>query len=177
MVATPERNITMIEIELKDDEISAALDRVARNLTDMSPLMNSIGELVEFQTEQRFEEGVSPEGVPWAPKSEATRAAYERRGVAVDYRPLFGPNVDGEPLRKSFSRSYGPDFVEVGTNKIYSAVMQFGAKQGAFGADAAGHPVPWGNIPARPYLGISEENRTQILEEIDEWLARAASGD
>ena len=166
----------MIEVELKDEAITAALDRLRRHLTDLSPVMNEIGEFLEDQTVRRFDEGVSPEGRPWAPKSAATIAAYERRGQRVDFRPLFGPNTDGIPLRKSFFRQYGPDFVEVGTNKPYAAVMQFGASKGAFGATSRGSPIPWGDIPARPYLGISETDRENILAEIDEWFARATEG-
>ncbi len=167
----------MIEVELKEEEITALLARLQRSLADLSPVMNSIGEQLEYQTEQRFEEGMSPDGLPWAPKSPATIAAYERRGQRVDFRPLFGPNVDGQPLRRSFFRQYGPDWVEVGTNKIYSAVMQFGAAKGAFGVNARGSPIPWGDIPARPFLGISDQDRTNITETIEEWLAAVAAKD
>ena len=67
-------------------------------------------------------------------------------------------------------RDYGPDFVEIGTNKIYAAVMQFGAAKGAFGTDAGGSSIPWGAIPARPFLGISDQDRTNIAATVDEWL-------
>ena len=160
----------MITVKLKEDQISGVLMRLARHLSDMSPVMNSIGEQLEYQTEQRFDQGVSPDGVPWAPKSQATIDAYTKRGQSVDFRPLFGPNTDGTPLRASFFRDYGPDFVEVGTNKVQATVMQFGAAKGAFGADAAGHPIPWGRIPARPFLGISDIDRNNINATVEEWL-------
>ena len=166
----------MIEVELKEEEITALLGRLHRHLTDLSPVMNEIGEFLEDQTVRRFDEGVSPEGKPWAPKSATTIAAYERRGQRVDFRPLFGPNTDGIPLRKSFARQYGPDFVEVGTNKNYAAVMQFGARKGAFGTTSRGGSIPWGDIPARPYLGISDADRAGITDIIEEWLARATEG-
>jgi len=73
-------------------------------------------------------------------------------------------------LRSSFFRDYGPDFVELGTNKIYSAVMQFGAAKGAFGTNARGGSIPWGNIPARPFLGISDQDRLNIAGIVEEWL-------
>ena len=164
----------MFTVELKEDEISIALERLARAVSDMSPIMNSIGEQLEFTTVQRFDEGVSPDGVPWAPKSQATIDAYTKRSQAVDLRPLYGPNLDGNPLRSSFFRNFGPEFVEVGTNKIQAAVMQFGAAKGAFGADQAGHPIPWGRIPARPFLGISDLDRNNITATVEEWLAGIA---
>lgn len=160
----------MITVELEDADVERILARLSASLSDMSEVMNEIGEQLEFETVKRFEDGVAPDGTPWAPKSPTTIAAYERRGQTVDVRPLFGPNVDGQPLRTSFFRDYGPDFVELGTNKIYSAVMQFGAAKGAFGTDARGGSIPWGNIPARPFLGISDQDRINIAAIVEEWL-------
>ncbi len=160
----------MITIEIKDDEITALFRRLSGHLADMSDVMNSVGEQLEYQTEQRFAEGVAPDGTPWAPKSQTTIDAYTRRGQSVDFRPLFGPNADGTPLRSSFFRNYGPDFVEIGTNKIYAGVMQFGAGQGAFGTTGKGGPIPWGNIPARPFLGLSDTDRQNITATVEEWL-------
>ena len=58
---------------------------------------------------------------------------------------------------------------------IYAAVMQLGAAQGEFGArigkDKNG---PWGDIPARPFLGVGPTDRENILETITEYLATAA---
>jgi phage virion morphogenesis protein len=151
----------MLSFEINDAAAIAALDKLSAHLSDLSEVMNSIGEQVEYQTEQRFLQGVSPEGIAWAPKSAATLAAYARRGSAVDSRPLFGLNADGIPLRQSFFRNYG----------IYAAVMQGGAAKGAFGATSRGTPIPWGAIPARPFLGLSETDRANIIATVDEWLS------
>jgi len=161
----------MIEIVFNDAEVQAQLDRIGEHLADMSGLMNELGEQLVYETEQRFDQGVSPEGVTWAPKSQTTLDAYRKRGQTVDVRPLFGPNADGIALRKSIVHDYGSDYVEVGTNKIQAGVMQFGAAQGAFGANAIGRPLPWGDIPARPFIGISEQDRTNISASVEEWLA------
>ncbi|MEQ3671482.1 MAG: phage virion morphogenesis protein [Pseudophaeobacter sp.] len=64
--------------------------------------------------------------------------------------------------------------VEYGSNAIQSAVMQFGAAKGAFGTASNGSSIPWGNIPARPFIGISEEDETNLALELEEWLERAA---
>jgi len=164
----------MIKTEINDAELTAALAQLNAHLSDMTPVFEVLGDLLEDSTERRFEEGISPDGVAWAPKTQATLDAYKRRGQTVSFKPLFGPNVDGLPLRKSFFHDAGPDRLEVGTNKIQAAVMQFGAAQGAFGKNAIDKPIPWGNIPARPYLGISQEDRTQITLAIEEWLEEAA---
>jgi rhamnose transport system permease protein len=66
--------------------------------------------------------------------------------------------VSGSLSRSLFAFS-GPDHAGVASPAIYGAVMQFGAAQGAFGTTARGAPIPWGSIPARPFLGRSEEVR------------------
>jgi phage gpG-like protein len=59
---------------------------------------------------------------------------------------------------------------------IYAAVQQFGAAKGAFGRTSRGAPIPWGNIPARPFLGISAEDEPLMLEIVAEWFQAAATG-
>lgn len=164
----------MIIIEIDEAAILATLDRVARAVTDLQPVMQDIGETMVESTRERFLTGVSPEGQAWAPKSEATLAQYRRQGGAVDQRPLWGPSGN---LHTLFASQAGTDQVSWGTNVIYSAVMQFGAARGAFGNDAAGHPIPWGDIPARPFLGVSEEDRIGIILALEDWLTRAWEGE
>lgn len=160
----------MIKVEITDEEVDAMLARLRESLGDMTEIFEVIGEQLEDSTEKRFLTGVSPEGIAWAPKAQATIDAYAARGLSVDSRPLFGPNLDTLPLRQSFFRDAGPDSLEVGTNKVQAAVMQFGASKGQFGTAANGSSVPWGDIPARPFLGISEADRGNILATIEEWI-------
>ncbi|PWE29972.1 phage virion morphogenesis protein [Maritimibacter sp. 55A14] len=161
----------MIAVTFNADEVTDALDRIAAGLTDMTDLMEELGELLVASTKDRFTEGKAPDGTPWAPKSQATIAAYLARGDRVAFRPLFGPSGR---LSSEIAHRAGPQSVEVGSSLIYAAVQQFGAAKGAFGTNAIGRPIPWGNIPARPFLGLSEEDETNILATIDEWLARSA---
>ncbi len=164
----------MLRTELKEDGVAEVLGRLAASLTDLRPVMTEIGEAAVETTEQRFRQGVDPEGRPWAPKSPATLAAYARRGKTAP-RPLWGPGDDVH-LAESIFYEAGSDWTEIGTNKIQSAVMQYGAAKGAFGATKRGSQIPWGDIPARPYLGISEADRTNIAEIVEEWLERVAAG-
>jgi phage virion morphogenesis protein len=157
----------MIEIELKDDAVVAALARLDAGLRDPRPLMQEIGELLVESTKDRFKAGTAPDGSAWAPKTQATRDAYARRGERVDERPLWGPS---RMLASQIFPRATSDRVEVGSNRIYAAVMQFGAAQGAFGRNARGSPIPWGDIPARPFLGVSAADREGVLEAIGLWL-------
>jgi phage gpG-like protein len=169
----------MIRIELKEDEISAMLARVSRSLADTTDLMNDLGRVLVKTTKDRIEAGLTPVGTPFAPRSPATLDRYAAL-KKVYGKPL---NVSLE-MRQGIFHQYGNDYAEVGSNAIQAAVMQFGAPAGAFGAsigkDKLGrdhfHSIPWGDIPARPFLGISDEDRTNLAATISEWLEGIATG-
>lgn len=157
----------MISIEIDDAEIRAALEAAIGALSDMSPLMNKIGAAVRDQTEDRFQVATSPDGDPWAPRSPSTLKSYERRarkpgGVAswggiLHYSGQMSGNIFHE---------FGPDFAAVGSPEPYAAMMQFGGSKERF-------PHLWGDIPARPYLGLSDDDRLNVLEIIAEHLGAA----
>ena len=75
----------------------------------------------------------------------------------------------------------------VGTNIPYASTHQFGASKGEFGSFSViarairgkytrlkSNPkvqVPWGDIPAREFLGVSEAGRVQIVDTLNNYLA------
>ncbi len=164
----------MITIVYDASSVRAALDRVAAAVTDLQPVMQDIGEEMVVSTKERFLAGTTPEGAAWAPKSETTIEHYRRRGDPVDPRPLFGPTR--RLSSEIFSQASATD-VEWGSNLIQAAVMQFGAAKGAFGTNAAGGSIPWGDIPARPFLGVSDDDRDSIRALLDDWLTQAWDGE
>lgn len=159
-------------ITIENDEITAALDRVSAALTDTTPLMQDLGEYFVKSTTDRFPTGRAPDGSVWAPKSPVTIARQGgRRTNRLDTRPLFGPSG---ALSSTIRYEPQPNQVEWGSPMIYAAVQQFGAAQGAFGQTSRGGPIPWGNIPARPFLGISAEDQVAVLDIIADYVATAA---
>lgn len=157
----------MFTIEIKDDEITAALDRLLLDLGDMTEVMQEIGELLMASTKDRFTKGEAPDGSKWAAKSQTTLNAYgARKSNRVDSRPLFGPSG---MLSSQIFYEVGSNQVEVGSNRVYAAMMQFGGTKAAF-------PHLWGDIPARPFLGVSEDDRAGILATVEDWLATSAQG-
>ena len=154
----------MIDVQINDAEVEAHFAELNRRLTDMSRPMQDIALGLRDTTEDRFFQGVSPEGFAWAANTEATLARKS------DIRPLFGGSGAGLALHSSIFANSGPDYAEVGTNKEQGAVMHYGAKKGAFGQTTDQVPIPFGDIPARPFLGLSEIDRTNIAETVREWL-------
>ena len=129
----------------------------------------SVWQLVP-QVQQRFAEGASPDGIPWAPKSQATLDRYRREGDGAPTRPLFGPSGS---LNRNIFPEASADEVLIGSTMIYAAVQQFGAAKGQFGAAKNASPIPWGNIPARPFLGVSPEDEVNILATVEDYLTGA----
>lgn len=165
----------MIEVEFDGGaEIERLFAQVTAHLADPRLLMQDIGEQQIAATRARFLAGLAPDGSVWAPKSPATLAAQAARGAPVDDRPL----IAGGTLHRTLNYQVSADgqSVAIGSNQIYAAVQHFGAAKGAFGTDTRGRSIPWGDIPARPYLGLSDQDRTDIAAIITEWLESALSG-
>ncbi|PZQ20147.1 MAG: phage virion morphogenesis protein, partial [Sphingopyxis macrogoltabida] len=129
-----------------------------------------IGDYVIRVTKERFKKGIAPDGNAWTPKSPATLATYLARGDGDRPKPLIGPSGRLSSEIAQYADAQG---VEIGSSLEYSAVMQDGARKGAFGKNAHGNPIPWGDIPARPWLGLSDEDEANIILLADDYLEQA----
>ena len=157
-----------ITVKINVDEITARLGKAKDALGDLTPVYQDIGEYLIESTKARFRRGEAPDGTRWRAKQPATIAAYLRRGDGSRPDPLIGPSKRLSTEIAMFANAAG---VEVGSALEYSAVHQFGAAKGSFGENAAGRPIPWGDIPARPYLGLSDDDERNILDIVDEHLS------
>lgn len=161
-----------ITVTLDDAEVKTALTRLGTRMSDLSPAMRSIGEKLLQSTRGRIEHGgPAPDGAPWAPLSPVTLARKKGVGKLIERGRLLG----------SFNYRADAYSVTVGTNVVYAAVHQFGMRRGYAGT---GHyktrrgsfPIPWGDIPARPFLGVSSADRASILDTLTDYLQRSATG-
>lgn len=157
----------MIGITFNAETSQAALRRAADLLDDMTPVYRDIGEYLIEATRKRFLSGTAPDGTAWAAKSQATLDRYRRLGYGNLGRPLIGPS---KSLSRQILQFVSRDGVTVGSNLIYSRVMQEGAAKGAFGSDSKGRPIPWGRIPARTWLGLSEADELAIVDIAEEHI-------
>ena len=157
----------MIKVEFNAKPVFDALAKARELLEDMTPIHQDIGEYMLQATRDRFRRGEGPDDVAWRPKSATTLAKYLARGDGNRPKPLIGPSGR---LSTEIAVYAGRDSVEIGSALEYSAVMQHGAVKGAFGRDSRNHPIPWGTIPARPWLGISETDELDIIDIVDEHI-------
>lgn len=157
----------MISIQFNADAVFAQLARARASLTDMTPVYQDIGEYMVKATRDRFATSTAPDGTRWRAKSPATLAKYLRSGDGARPYPLIGPSGR---LGKEIASAVTRNSAEIGSALEYSAVMQDGAAKGAFGTNKIGRPLPWGTIPARPWLGVSVADEAAIIDIVDEHL-------
>ena len=158
-------------MEFTDDEITPALGRMYDAVDDMSLFMTALAGMMVASTQDRMLRGEQPDGQPFAPRSPVTLEQYAKNGFSFG-----GPLHYSRRLVESIYPESGPDYARIGTNVEQAAVMQFGASHGDFGETDRGGPIPWGDIPARPFMGISDDDRTNIMAELAEWLQTAVDG-
>jgi phage gpG-like protein len=167
----------MIRIEIDDRELLGALTRLIERAEHPDLAMREIGERLTESTQARFAASTAPDGSRWAPNAQATildhlggRGGFSKKtgkvtargsALAMNKRPLVASGL----LRDSVHWDLidGGRGVEVGTDRFAdaweagAAVHQFGSRDG--------------RIPARPFLGVSGEDRETILDVLEGYLS------
>jgi len=158
----------MITIDLQDADITHALGELERVTTDLTPVLKLIGRKLVESTEERFIDRRGPDGTPWLGNSDLTIA---RKGFD---HPLVGGTQDGDTGRRTQMLQHmnhaqvQDNVLLVGNSMEYSAMQQFGGTKADF-------PHLWGDIPARPFIGLSNADREMVVEQITDAVQRAVS--
>lgn len=160
-----------------DGKVIVVLDGMLERAEDLRPALLEIGEdLVESQR-QRFATATTPEGVPWAPNSPVTIAAYlglfkgshkkdgslSKRGEA---RAAAKKPGTGETKALQTTINYqllDGNILSVGSPLVYAAMFNFGGTRAKF-------PNLWGDIPARQFAGVSVADRENILAVVGSYI-------
>jgi phage virion morphogenesis protein len=161
-----------IEVEVKVSD-QAVLDKLAalRRLgADLRPVFLEIGQHLDRSTRERWDRAEAPDGRKWAPLQPSTLARKKKNADKI--------LVLNAHLRDTLAAQATADSLKFGSNRVYAAVHQFGAQKGAFGLFSIVRtrrqvPIPWGDIPARPFLGISADDRAEILAILADHLGSA----
>jgi phage virion morphogenesis protein len=151
-------------IEVDDREILAALRQLTAITSNLAPAFAEIGEQLKSNATERFVRQVDPDGNPWARLSDVT---IERK--LQDSQIAHNANtklVAHGYLMNQLAYQINGDNLEFGTNRVYGAMMQFGGTKAQF-------PHLWGDIPARPFLGISNQDKTDVLNILSRHIQRA----
>lgn len=154
-----------VSIQIDITGLEAAMTLVSRLASfDMTDLMAAIAALGESQTRRRIEEEkTGPDGTPWPP-NEAGTSILLRTGMH---------------LRDSVASTSASDSAEWGSSWEFAHVHQFGATIVPKSARFLVFPVSGGKafakkvtIPARPFVGISDENAEEIRDLVTDYMGR-----
>lgn len=131
---------------------------------DFAKLHENIGEGLISTTHERFRNGRAPNGSKW------------KRGLKGTGQTL----VQSRLLRNSITKRFSYEGVEVGTNVKYARIHQKGgtirAKKAKFLRFKGGSR--WAmkksvKIPARPFIGISADDKQEIMRLFRETISEA----
>ena len=122
------------------------------SLLDLTPFWQSVGMIMVKQTLRNFQNEQSPEGVKWKPLSAARIRQRNKRHKGGRMKIL----TDTGELRRSVAYKAFKSRVIFGSALKYAATHQFGR----------------GNIPSRPYLGVTEEDKSKVLSMMKAYLKR-----
>ena len=142
-------------VSFDGEKIIKALQKLQEKTGNLSPALREIGEVLKESTKQRFNDSTAPDGEKWPENSAVT---IERKGRN---QPLVGRGTLAEQIT---AQVIGNDTLEVGSSMEYAAMQQFGGDKSEF-------PHLWGDIPARPFLGISDQDENEILTILEEYLS------
>ncbi len=134
----------MFKIQYNDIKVRQALNKLMQKSTDLTPAMRAIAGVFRDSAEQAFASETSPDGLPWQPLAEKTIKARSKKGTW----PGKVLTEKGQ-LASSISSLYGNNFAMIGSNLDYALTQQIGR------ANA--------NIPARKFLGVSSNDKNEIL--------------
>lgn len=178
---------SMLEVSIDAGAAGKALGDLLERLGDLTTPLNDIAEYLHQSTDDRFRQQVAPDGSPWAPLAPSTLARKKGGRILRDKGTLQ------DTLRHSVSN----DELSFGTDRPYGAIHQLGGKvqhaarsqqvyfrrgkDGSVGnrfvKKSTSNFSQWvsrgahhSEIEARPYLGLSSEDNTEVLAIIHDYL-------
>lgn len=176
-----------IQIDYEDEQVLDVLGRLVEVTENTEPVMMEIAEYLHERTRDHFDNETAPDGTPWAPLAESTKKRKVEQGVPVD-KILHGQSLH---LRDTIFPFWSKNEAGVSTGpgtEAYAAAHQFGTEDMTIQVPAHqrlmtqvfGNELPfpmWVNVGAysfkgalvpRPFLGIGEEDKREVLDILEE---------
>ena len=175
------------------DQMNSLFSALKSRLTNLSPVLNTIGEIIESSIDQIFREYGRWDGNSnsvdlfsggnnrWKNLSARTIKDYKRRGIA----PLKRTLQRSQDMRNSINITpYGNSQIAIRMSSPYGAVHNFGYK-GEVNVKSHLRKVKTGkeekevevrahtremNVPASPFLTLTEDDIQEIIEFIESQL-------
>ncbi|MDP8162812.1 phage virion morphogenesis protein [Pasteurella skyensis] len=163
----------MIKITLNDTQAKQQLKEIAVSLRKPEKMYGVIGETLKKIHTQRFKDEKSPDGKKWQELSSITKKIKEEKGKSKKIL-----RQDGY-LSDLLAYNYNHQGVEFGSTLKYARLHQYGAtirpKHSsvlAFGSNKNPHFAKQVIIPARPWLGLNQNNEDLLVSKARSVLSR-----
>lgn len=147
----------MVNITIDSARLMAALKRLAAAGRDLTPAMRKAAGVMADSVEENFEQ----EGRPDKWKSLAASTIKQRTKQGTWPGKILQRRGN---LARSITRHFDATSAVVGSNLAYARIHQLGGKAGR------GHAS---EIPARPYLKLTEEDEADIIKSFNRFLSQA----
>lgn len=162
---------TTLTFSIDDKEFQGKTRELRRRLAslDKHELMEALGGQILARTMERFNHAESPDGSRWP--------VTIRQKMGDSRSALLG---QGSKLAQSYTYRTDSDSVEIGSNLKYAAIHHFGGTIRAKRAKALRFRIgdtfvmkKAVTIPARPALGVNDEDERYLVETAEDWLKLA----
>jgi len=145
----------MVNITIDSAKLMAALKRLAAAGRDLTPAMRKAAGIMVDAVEENFEQEGRPK---WKSLAASTLRQRAKEGSTGKILQRSGN------LARSITRHFDATSAVVGSNLPYARIQQLGGKAGR------GHKS---EIPARPYLKLTEEDEEKIIKSFNRFLSQA----
>lgn len=142
---------------IEDAEIADFLKSKLAKMENLRPFYVNVGEHMLNSVEDRFDTQTAPDGSAWAPLAPATVSIRLRRHGNAELTILR----EWGRLAGSFNYEASSHQVSIGTPVVYAAIQHFGGEAGRNKSVT---------IPARPVLGVSQQDQAIIAEMAEDFL-------
>ena len=172
-----------VQVDQEDQEhIRRAFSLLERAGQDLKPVMADLGAVLVQGVDERFQKEVDPDGHPWAKLADSTIEQKRLKGRILKILQSTGI------LRGTINYKVDGTTLAVGSPMEYAEHHQFGKpgpwiirpkdKKALFWPGA---PHPFGSVThpglkARPFLGISANDRSGIDRALKSWIKRILDG-
>ena len=187
----------MITIQIEGPDIAAALRRLSSGMVQPGPVMPVVAGILHDAVMENFAQSGRPR---WQALKPATLAYKRKHGYGEQILIRRG---GGQSLLSSITQQADDHSASVGTNLVYAAIHQFGGpihmparsqqayyRQGRDGSvgnrfvrrsqsnfaqwhERGAHTI---EMPARPFLKLTEADEAKIVRKLLEYLAGRLQG-
>lgn len=143
-----------IKLEFDNKEVISKLHELAKKCENLRPLMKNIAGIFASSTEENFKNEGRPD--KWTNLKDITKEKRKK----IKKWPGQILQVEGL-LASSITTFYDDESAVIGTNQPYAAIHQLGGKAGKNKSV---------EIPARPYLKLSDDDFEEIINAAENYL-------